>query len=114
MGLTIKFFFVLHFLLPWLGVVLVMLHLMFLHNTGSRSFLCCLGRYDKITFFPYYWLKDLMGFMVVVFLLVFSCFRPFVLGDVEMFVEANILSRPVHIAPEWYFLFMYAILRAVP
>lgn len=39
---------------------------------------------------------------------------PFILGDVEMFTEANVLSSPVHIAPEWYFLFMYAILRAVP
>nr|QWK40684.1 cytochrome b [Stephanurus dentatus] len=111
---TLKFFFVLHFLLPWGLLVLVLLHLIFLHSTGSTSSLYCHGDYDKICFGPEYWNKD--GYNLVFWLLfvVFSLFYPFSLGDPEMFIEADPMMSPVHIVPEWYFLFAYAILRAIP
>lgn len=97
---TLKFFFVLHFLLPWVGAGLVVFHLIFLHYTGRSSVLYCHGDYDKVMFFPYYWYKDALDIVVVVFFFVFMLLYPFVLGDNEMFVEHDPLVRPVHIAPE--------------
>lgn len=113
-GATLKFFFVVHFLLPWGLLLLVLLHLVFLHNTGSSSKLFCHGDYDKVFFFSFYWWKD--GFNVVVFFFFFCFvfFFPFLLGDPEIFIEADPIISPVHIVPEWYFLFAYAILRAIP
>nr|QXU74731.1 cytochrome b [Wellcomia compar] len=112
-NLTVKFFFVLHFLLPWLVCFLVLIHLIILHKNGSTSILYCHGDYDKVLFFPYYWLKDLLGFMVFFFFLVYIFFFPFFLGESEMFVECDILKSPYHISPEWYFLFFYTILRSI-
>lgn len=113
-GATLKFFFVLHFLVPWGLLVVVLLHLLFLHRTGRTSKLYCHGDYDKINFGPEYWGKD--GYNIVVWLLffVFSLIFPYRLGDPEIFIEADPIMRPVHIVPEWYFLFAYAILRAIP
>lgn len=92
----------------------MLLHLVFLHTTGSTSPLLCLGDYDKIKFFPYYAAKDSMNLLVwgIFFFLALSF--PFNLGDAEIFIAANRLRRPVHIVPEWYFLFAYAILRSIP
>nr|YP_010489343.1 cytochrome b [Strongyloides cebus]UWK23988.1 cytochrome b [Strongyloides cebus] len=111
---TLKFFFVFHFLIPWLILVFVLFHLFFLHKTGSTSFLGCHGDYDKVSFYPYFLLKDLYNvfFFLCFFFFVFS--YPYFLGDCEMFVEANSMMSPVHIVPEWYFLFAYAILRSIP
>lgn len=113
-GATLKFFFVLHFLVPWGLLVLVMVHLIFLHSTGRTSSLYCHGDYDKVCFAPEYWGKD--GYNLVVWLLFFgfSLVYPWSLGDPEIFIEADPIIRPVHIVPEWYFLFAYAILRAIP
>nr|QPF22260.1 cytochrome b [Ophidascaris sp. CYZ-2020] len=113
-GATLKFFFVLHFLVPWGLLLLVVVHLLLLHETGSTSKIYCHGDYDKICFYPEYWFKDLFNvvlwFVFGVFVLVF----PFCLGDPEMFIESDPMMSPVHIVPEWYFLFAYAILRAIP
>lgn len=111
---TLKFFFVLHFLLPWGLLVLVLMHLIFLHRTGSTSRIYCHGDYDKICFGPEYWNKDAYNVIFWLLFIVFSLFYPFNLGDPEMFIEADPIIRPVHIVPEWYFLFAYAILRAIP
>ena len=111
---TLKFFFVLHFLLPWGLLLLVMMHLMLLHRTGRTSLLYCHGDYDKICFGPDYWNKDFYNVIFWICFFVFSLFYPFDLGDPEMFIEANPIISPVHIVPEWYFLFAYAILRAIP
>nr|UNH90044.1 cytochrome b [Ancylostoma sp. HL-2021] len=111
---TLKFFFVLHFLLPWGLLVLVLMHLIFLHSTGSTSSLYCHGDYDKICFGPEYWNKDAYNVIFWLLFIVFSLFYPFSLGDPEMFIEADPMMSPVHIVPEWYFLFAYAILRAIP
>lgn len=97
-----------------MGAGLVILHLLFLHYRGSRSILYCHGDYDKVAFFPYFWFKDAVGFIVLVVMMGFIFSFPFVLGESDIFVEHNSLARPVHIAPEWYFLFAYAILRAIP
>lgn len=113
-GATLKFFFVLHFLVPWGLLVVVLLHLVFLHSTGRTSRLYCHGDYDKICFGPEYWGKDAYNVIVWLLFIVFSLVYPFNLGDPEIFIEADPIIRPVHIVPEWYFLFAYAILRAIP
>ena len=113
-GATLKFFFVLHFLVPWGLILIVLLHLIFLHDTGRTSKLFCHGDYDKISFFPFYWFKDGYNLIIWLFFFVFSLTSPFILGDPEMFIEADPIMSPVHIVPEWYFLFAYAILRAIP
>lgn len=113
-GATLKFFFVLHFLVPYLVLVVILVHLIFLHDTGSTSKLFCHGDYDKIRFYPFYWVKDSYNLLLWLSFFTFSLVYPFNLGDPEMFIEADPIIRPVHIVPEWYFLFAYAILRAIP
>lgn len=104
----------LHFLVPFLILVLMTVHLVFLHTTGRTSTMLCLGDYDKVKFFPYYIAKDGLNLLLWGTFFVFALLFPFVLGDAEMFIAANSLRRPVHIVPEWYFLFAYAILRSIP
>jgi len=111
---TLGLFFILHFLVPFIIAMLAVLHLAFLHLTGRTSTLLCHGDYDKIKFFPFYATKDGINLLIWVLFFVFALSFPFVLGDAEMFIAANRLSRPVHIVPEWYFLFAYAILRSIP
>jgi ubiquinol-cytochrome c reductase cytochrome b subunit len=113
-GATLKFFFVLHFLVPYFVLLVMLLHLVFLHDTGRTSKLFCHGDYDKIRFYPYYWLKDSYNLLFWFLFFVLSLIYPFNLGDPEMFIEADPIISPVHIVPEWYFLFAYAILRAIP
>lgn len=112
---TLTRFFSFHFLVPFLLLVLVISHLLSLHETGSSNPLGLPMMSDKILFAPYYIWKDIVGF-VAVFGGLFSLisYGPWVLGDPENFIPANPLVTPVHIQPEWYFLFAYAILRSVP
>nr|ANY93348.1 cytochrome b [Mecistocirrus digitatus] len=111
---TLKFFFVLHFLLPWGLLILMMVHMVLLHSTGSTSVIYCHGDYDKMCFGPDYWNKDMYNVIFWLMFFIFAMLYPFNLGDPEMFIEANPMVSPVHIVPEWYFLFAYAILRAIP
>lgn len=111
---TLKFFFVVHFLLPWGLLVVVLGHLLFLHETGRTSKLYCHGDYDKICFFPEFWAKDAFNFVVWFVFVVFCFLKPFYLGDPEIFIESDPIVSPAHIVPEWYFLYAYAILRAIP
>nr|YP_010872798.1 cytochrome b [Franciscoloa funerei]WGU50362.1 cytochrome b [Franciscoloa funerei] len=112
---TLMRFFTLHFILPLGGVVLVMGHLFFLHETGSNNPLGLMNNSDKISFHPFFTVKDLMGFIFAFFSLAFICLHsPFAFMDPDNFIEANPLVTPVHIQPEWYFLFAYAILRSIP
>lgn len=113
-GFTMKFFFTVHFLLPWVVLVLMIVHLIFLHDSGSTSSLYCHGDYDKVKFFPNFWNKDAYNFLFWIVFFFLGLTRPFLLGDGEMFLEANPMTSPIHIVPEWYFLFAYAILRAIP
>nr|UPL65661.1 cytochrome b [Petillopsis calcar] len=112
---TLTRFFTLHFLLPFIIAAMVMLHLLFLHQTGSNNPLGINSNYDKIPFHPYFSIKDLMGMIMA--LMIFSLIvllEPRMLGDPENFIPANPMVTPVHIQPEWYFLFAYAILRSIP
>jgi len=112
--LTLKFFFSFHFLLPWLILFLVLLHLLFLHFSGRSSMLIEHNNFFKINFFPVYWGKDSYNFFVFLLFIFLCLVFPFILGDPEIFLESNSMVSPVHIIPEWYFLFAYAILRAIP
>lgn len=113
-GATLKFFFVLHFLVPWFIFLLVLVHLIYLHDSGRTSKLYCHGDFDKISFYPFYWVKDSYNLLIWFLFFGFSLINPFNLGDPEIFIEADPIISPVHIVPEWYFLFAYAILRAIP
>nr|AIG53427.1 cytochrome b [Ctenotus atlas]AIG53441.1 cytochrome b [Ctenotus decaneurus] len=112
---TLTRFFTFHFLLPFAIMGASMLHLLFLHETGSNNPTGLSSNTDKIPFHPYYSYKDLLGatlFLMVLLLL--ALFSPNLLGDPENFTPANPLVTPPHIKPEWYFLFAYAILRSIP
>jgi ubiquinol-cytochrome c reductase cytochrome b subunit len=114
---TLNRFFSLHYLLPFVIVGVVFLHVVALHITGSNNPLGIepKGPQDTIPFHPYYTIKDSFG--LVVFLIVFAFFvffAPNYLGHPDNYIEANPLVTPAHIVPEWYFLPFYAILRAVP
>nr|YP_009109753.1 cytochrome b [Primolius couloni]YP_009230445.1 cytochrome b [Primolius maracana]AHG53074.1 cytochrome b [Primolius couloni]AIA23848.1 cytochrome b [Primolius maracana] len=112
---TLTRFFTLHFLLPFMITSLVLIHLTFLHESGSNNPLGIPSNCDKIPFHPYFSLKDLLGFTIMLFLLTtLALFSPNLLGDPENFTPANPLVTPPHIKPEWYFLFAYAILRSIP
>nr|QPA36046.1 cytochrome b [Camarochiloides weiweii] len=112
---TLTRFFTLHFLLPFIVSAMVMVHLLFLHQTGSSNPLGVNSNFDKIPFHPYFSIKDLMGVMITMSMFIMlNLWEPRMLGDPENFIPANPLVTPVHIQPEWYFLFAYAILRSIP
>nr|YP_010835771.1 cytochrome b [Haliotis asinina]WGC44120.1 cytochrome b [Haliotis asinina] len=112
---TLVRFFSLHFLVPFMIAGMSILHLLFLHETGSNNPLGLNSDGDKVPFHFYHTVKDLVGFLVLLFfLMLLVFFDPFLLGDPENFIPANPLVTPVHIQPEWYFLFAYAILRSIP
>nr|YP_008993089.1 cytochrome b [Paraplagusia blochii]AFB71272.1 cytochrome b [Paraplagusia blochii] len=112
---TLTRFFAFHFLLPFIIAAVVMLHLLFLHETGSNNPLGLNSNADKIPFHPYFSYKDILGFIVMLTLLIsLALFLPNALGDPDNFTPANPLVTPPHIKPEWYFLFAYAILRSIP
>nr|WHL46846.1 cytochrome b [Aphaenomurus interpositus] len=112
---TLTRFFSLHFILPFVIMALMMVHLIFLHQTGSTNPMGINSNMDKIYFHPYFTFKDIFGFLInIFFLMIIALIYPNLLGDVENFIPANPLVTPVHIQPEWYFLFAYAILRSIP
>nr|WIL79821.1 cytochrome b [Callimerus nigroapicalis] len=112
---TLTRFFSFHFLCPFIIAALVMIHLLFLHQTGSNNPLGMNSNMDKIPFHPYFSFKDIMGFLFMMFFLItLTLISPYYLGDPDNFVPANPLVTPIHIQPEWYFLFAYAILRSIP
>nr|ABU68736.1 cytochrome b [Centronycteris centralis] len=112
---TLTRFFAFHFLLPFIISALVMVHLLFLHETGSNNPMGIPSNMDMIPFHPYYTIKDILGFMLMLTtLLTLVLFTPDMLGDPDNYTPANPLNTPPHIKPEWYFLFAYAILRSIP
>uniref|UniRef100_UPI0030DE118E cytochrome b n=1 Tax=Ablepharus sikimmensis TaxID=3147709 RepID=UPI0030DE118E len=112
---TLTRFFTFHFLLPFIIMGASILHLLFLHETGSNNPTGLTSNMDKIPFHPYYSYKDLLGAtLLILSLLLLALFSPNLLGDPENFTPANPLVTPPHIQPEWYFLFAYAILRSIP
>nr|UHA56184.1 cytochrome b [Actinotia polyodon] len=112
---TLTRFYTFHFLLPFIILMMTMIHLLFLHQTGSNNPLGLNSNLDKIPFHPFFIFKDLIGFIILLFLLtMLTLTNPYLLGDPDNFIPANPLVTPVHIQPEWYFLFAYAILRSIP
>nr|AIG53282.1 cytochrome b [Ctenotus sp. DLR-2014a] len=112
---TLTRFFTFHFLLPFAIMGASILHLLFLHETGSNNPTGLSSNTDKIPFHPYFSYKDLLGAtLLLMALLLLALFSPNLLGDPENFTPANPLVTPPHIKPEWYFLFAYAILRSIP
>nr|BAO85015.1 cytochrome b [Rhodeus sinensis] len=112
---TLTRFFAFHFLLPFVVAAATIIHLLFLHETGSNNPAGLNSDADKIFFHPYFSYKDLLGFVLLLMALTcLALFSPNLLGDPENFTPANPLVTPPHIKPEWYFLFAYAILRSIP
>ncbi|UYN95218.1 MAG: cytochrome b N-terminal domain-containing protein [Enhydrobacter sp.] len=114
---TLNRFYALHYLLPFIIVAVVALHVVALHVHGSNNPLGIdpKGPQDTVPFHPYYTMKD--GFGVMIFLIVYAgfvFFAPDYLGHADNYIPADPLVTPAHIVPEWYFLPFYAILRAIP
>jgi len=114
---TLNRFFSLHYLLPFVLVGVIFLHVAALHITGSNNPLGIdvKGPQDTLPFHPYYTIKDSVG--ICVYLIVFAVlvfFAPNFLGHADNYIPANPLVTPAHIVPDWYFLPFYAILRSVP
>ena len=112
---TLTRFFTFHFVLPFAIIGVTILHILFLHQTGSNNPLGLNRDSQKVPFHTYYTTKDLVGFILLIIILaLIALLNPTFSIDPENFIPANPLVTPVHIQPEWYFLFAYAILRAIP
>nr|ARH54817.1 cytochrome b [Trigonopterus sp. 5 AH-2016] len=112
---TLARFFSFHFVLPFTVLAMVIIHLFFLHQTGSSNPLGTNSNLDKLSFHPFFTFKDLVGFVIMSFLLMILTLKmPYLLSDPDNFTPANPMVTPIHIQPEWYFLFAYAILRSIP
>jgi len=112
---TLNRFFSLHYLLPFVITGLVLVHLSLLHTVGSNNPLGINKNVDSVSFYPYFYVKDLLAFFGLIALFSFFVFFfPNVLGHADNYIPANPLVTPAHIVPEWYFLPFYAILRSIP
>nr|YP_010264256.1 cytochrome b [Carebara diversa]UIO59242.1 cytochrome b [Carebara diversa] len=112
---TLNRFFSLHFILPFIILLMVILHLYFLHISGSSNPLGTNGNMNKIPFHIYFSFKDLLGFLLLLLIFMIIILQyPYLFSDPNNFTPANPMITPIHIQPEWYFLFTYAILRSIP
>jgi quinol-cytochrome oxidoreductase complex cytochrome b subunit len=112
---TLHRFYALHFFLPFIILLLSIIHISFLHESGSTNPLGVPSIYDIIPFTPYYILKDGLSIIIVlIFILFINYIKPDALGHTLNYQIANFLVTPPHIVPEWYLLFFYAILRSIP
>nr|AFA46141.1 cytochrome b [Cercopithecus mitis mitis] len=112
---TLSRFFTLHFIMPFIITTFTIVHLLFLHETGSNNPCGISSDSDKITFHPYYTTKDILGLVLLLLILAtLTLLSPDLLNDPDNYTPANPLNTPPHIKPEWYFLFAYAILRSIP
>lgn len=112
---TLNRFFGFHFIIPFIIATLRAIHLLFLHQTGSNNPLGLNSDRDKTFFHSYYSFKDIYGFsLLLILLILIVLYAPNYFSDPENFIPANPLVTPIHIKPEWYFLWIYAILRSIP
>lgn len=112
---TLTKFYALHYLLPFIILGLVVLHIILLHENGSSNPLGINSLKDSIPFSPYYVYKDIFG--IVIFLFFFSLllfFLPNIAMHPDNYIKANYEITPEHIVPEWYFLPFYGLLRSIP
>ncbi len=101
---TLNRFFSLHYLLPFIIAAISLLHIAALHQYGSNNPLGINSEVDKINFVPYFYVKDVVGWVVFgLFFSIFVFFAPNVLGHPDNYIPANPMSTPAHIVPEWYF-----------
>lgn len=112
---TLTRFYSIHFILPFIIIILIITHLIFIHESISSNPLGTPKNFEIIPFHPFFIWKDILGILILFigFLLIVFQF-PFIFFDAENFIPANPLSTPIHIQPEWYFLFAYSILRSIP
>uniref|UniRef100_A0AAU7LKM0 Cytochrome b n=1 Tax=Syrbatus sp. 2 RRMO-2024a TaxID=3154168 RepID=A0AAU7LKM0_9COLE len=111
---TLMRFYSLHFFLPFMMLSVIIMHLIFLHYYKSNN-PTSLNYYDMIPFYPYYMYKDLYYYMIYIFIFILICLiKPYLFLDPDNFNPSNPLTTPIHIQPEWYFLFAYTILRSIP
>ena len=114
-GASLSRFYSLHFLLPFLILLISLIHIMILHTQGSSNPLGFSINASKISFHRVFSSKDFIGLLLIIIpLSILVFFYPFTLSDPENFIPANPLTTPLHIKPEWYFLWAYAILRSIP
>jgi ubiquinol-cytochrome c reductase cytochrome b subunit len=112
---TLNRFFSFHYIMPFIIVGLVIVHIILLHTDGSNNPIGVDGNIDKVTFHPYSTVKDVFGLVVLIILIgLFIFFAPNAMGHPDNYIPANPLVTPPHIQPEWYFLFVYTILRSIP
>jgi ubiquinol-cytochrome c reductase cytochrome b subunit len=112
---TLNRFFSLHYLMPFVIAGLTLVHLSLLHTSGSNNPLGINTNVDTVSFYPYFYVKDLLAFFILIAIFSFFVFfYPNVLGHSDNYIPANPLVTPPHIVPEWYFLPFYAILRSIP
>ena len=112
---TLNRFFTLHFILPFIILLLIIIHLLFLHQKGSTNPIGLNSNSDRIPFHPYFSIKDFLIFIIIsIPLITLIIYNPNLLTDPENFLLSSPLITPTHIKPEWYFLWLYAILRSVP
>jgi ubiquinol-cytochrome c reductase cytochrome b subunit len=112
---TLNRFFSLHYLMPFAIAGVTLIHLSLLHREGSNNPIGVNTNVDTIPFYPYFYVKDLLAFFILItFFSFFLFFYPNILGHSDNYIPANPLVTPPHIVPEWYFLPFYAILRSIP
>nr|AXP84525.1 cytochrome b [Perumytilus purpuratus] len=112
---TLTRFYSVHFIMPFLMVVVIFLHLFYLHDKGSNNPLGISSDSMLIPFHPFYTVKDVVGFTsLLLVLMFFVCVKPEMLGNPLNYIPADSYKTPIHIEPEWYFLFAYTILRSIP
>lgn len=112
---TLNRFYSFHFILPFILIILIILHILFLHETGSNNPLGINRNLFKIPFHPYFSIKDFLRLIVIIILFnLIILIYPYITSDPDNFIPINPLITPPHIQPEWYFLFAYAILRSIP
>lgn len=109
---VLKFFYFIHFILPFFILIIVFFHIYFLHEYKRTSI--NINRISNIYFYPNFIIKDFYNFIILLLFIIFFLFYPFSIGDIEIFIEKNEINRPIHIIPEWYFLYFYCILRSIP
>ena len=115
-GATLTKFFSLHYLLPFVILLFVIIHIYLLHLNGSNNPVGInLIKLDSVSFFPYYSSKDIFGIIFYILLSVnLVLLFPNLLGHSDNYIVANPMITPSHIVPEWYLLPFYAILRSIP
>jgi len=112
---TLNRFFIIHFIIPIIIILITIIHLIFLHEIGSNNPLGINSNSNRISFHLYFSVKDIIGFRLYISLfIIIVLFFPNISKDPENFITANPLITPTHIQPEWYFLWLYAILRSIP